>query len=84
MMSINLPLLAENPGDYFETARKEPRMEFTEVDGKTYINQEGNHRTCIARFYFYYQGLTVLHGVHKESYVLDHKFRAIFDFLKAV
>jgi hypothetical protein len=84
MKNLNLPLLASNPSYYFETSKKEPYMEFTQIDDKTYINKEGNHRTCIARFFFHYQGLTTLHGVKKESYLIDHHFKSLAETLEDV
>jgi hypothetical protein len=82
MQNVNLPLLAKKPSYYFETSKKEPYMEFTEIDGNIYINKEGNHRTCISRFFFYYQGLTTLHGVKKETIVIDHYFKGLVETLE--
>jgi hypothetical protein len=84
MLNINLPLLASNPNYYLEVARKEPKMEYTTVDDKTYIHMEGNHRTCIARFYFYYQGLTTLHGVKVEKHFIDHSFKTAYEHLEKI
>jgi hypothetical protein len=76
-----LPQLAKTPSYYFETSKKE-QIGFTEIDGKTYITGGGNHRTCIARFFFYYRGLTTLYGVYKEVYRIDHHFKSLFEALK--
>lgn len=55
-MHVNLPLLDKNPGYYLEDRRKAPTMSFIKLDGKLYVDGDGNHRTCIAKFFFYYQG----------------------------
>jgi hypothetical protein len=85
-MNANLSLLATNPSYYLETSKKEPEMGFIEIDGKTYINSfirgKGNHRTCIARFFLCYQELTVLHGVEKTTYLIDHHFKSLVEALE--
>jgi hypothetical protein len=83
MATVNLPLLESNPGYYYEAVGKKPNMEYVRIDGTTYI-MEGNHRTCIARFLFYYQGLAVLHGVALEQYTIDHGFRTAYETLEKV
>lgn len=72
-MRLNLPLLDLNPDYYLETRGKKPAMSFIKLDGKLYIDKDGNHRTCIAKFFFYYQGRTHLHGVDLVEYRIDRK-----------
>lgn len=82
-MHLNLPLLESNPGYYQETSPKEPMMYFKTWDGiKFYIGDDGNHRTCIARFHFYDQGLTQLHGVTIDHYQVDEVLFQVYQELK--
>ena len=84
MQSINLPLLAENPGYYYETKKKEPEMQYRRIDDKTYICREGNHRTCIARFLFHYEGHSIIHGIATEEFTIDHGFKKAHELLNNV
>ncbi|WP_165007800.1 hypothetical protein [Neisseria yangbaofengii] len=82
-MHLNLPLLESNPHYYHDTCSKEPPMYFKTLDGRRfYIDDDGNHRTCIARFYFYEQGLTQLHGVVINHYQIDEEFFSIYQQLE--
>lgn len=76
-MSINIPLLATNPNYYFETSPKIPPMYFKSVNGKLYIGGDGNHRTCIAKFFFHYKNISQLGGVSIDEYVIDYDFKNI-------
>ena len=83
-MMINLPLFRDNPGYYLETGRKEPYMHYQSLDGgDVYIGDEGSHRTCIARFFFFTQGLTTLHGITLDDYRIDWTFKGLCDELSA-
>lgn len=76
---LNLPLLESNPQYYTETAAKEPPMYFKTMDGRHFfIDDDGNHRTCIARFYFDEKGLTQLHGVVINHYQVDEVFYHLY------
>ncbi len=82
-MLSNLPLFRKNPGYYLETGPKVPYMHYISLDGgDIYIGAEGNHRTCIAQFYFFTQGLTTLHGIRVDDYRIDWAFKAACDELK--
>jgi hypothetical protein len=83
MISVNLPLLKENPGYYYEASPKKPNMEYVRIDDKTFI-QEGNHRTCIARFLFFYQSMAILHGVTLDAYTIDYRFKKLYKTLEKV
>lgn len=83
-MQLNLPLFQDNPDYYLETAPKKPFMHYVSLDGgDVYIGDEGNHRTCIAKFFFFTQGLTTLHGITLQDYRIDWTFKALCDELKA-
>ncbi|HHL34383.1 MAG TPA: hypothetical protein ENJ30_08500 [Desulfobulbaceae bacterium] len=82
-MMANLPLFQDNPGYYLETGGKEPYMHYRSIDGgDVYIGDEGNHRTCIARFFFFTQGLTTLHGITLDDYRIDWAFKELCDELR--
>jgi hypothetical protein len=71
-MDINLGLHAKKPEYYVQTERKKPMMYYVTYDGLSfYVSSDGNHRTGIARFDFYYKGLTMLHGVSINHYHVD-------------
>lgn len=77
-MSFNLEAHGHNPGYYLETVRKTPMMYYMTLDGLSYfVGSDGNHRTCIARFDFHYQGLTTLHGVTIYDYRVDYAMRSL-------
>lgn len=78
-MNINLPLQEKKPEYYRETKSKLPMMYFNTFDGiHYYIGQDGNHRTCIAKFMFYETGETQLHGVTINHYDIDEAFYLIY------
>lgn len=73
MRSINLPLLRENPGYYFDMAKKEPEMHYTRINGKLYISGEGNHRTAIAKALFACLGEQNFGAVKYEDLWVDEE-----------
>ncbi len=84
-MKQNLLLQQNNPGYYLDETVKQPTMYYIEIDNSGwYINGDGNHRTCIARFMFHRMGRTMLHGVCVESYRTDFEALKAFRLLRAV
>jgi hypothetical protein len=78
MRSINLPLLQENPGYYFDTGDKVPDMHYTRINGKLYISGEGNHRTSIAKALFAFLGLHNFGAVKYEEYLVDEEALSLY------
>lgn len=86
-MSVNQELLRSNPDYYFDTQVKRPSMLYVSLNGKHwYVNGDGNHRTCLARYHFErlnalgFETQTMIHGVTIDDYRVDWK---LFDaFLK--
>jgi len=79
-MEHNLSRFTDNPGYYLGVGPKVPYMQYLSIDGgDMYVGDEGNHRTCIARFYFFTQGLTVLHGVTLLNFKIDWAFKSLCD-----
>ncbi len=81
-MNINLPLQDKNPQYYFSTENKLPSMYFNTFDGiNFYVGTDGNHRSCIAKFFFHELGITHLHGVIINHYDIHHEFFNIYHLL---
>ena len=73
-MDINLKLFRSNPDYYLGLDHKLPTMSYIQIDGgPLYVGADGNHRTCIAKAYFFLKGLSMLHGVTITHHRLDHK-----------
>lgn len=88
-MPANQALLRSNPDYYFDTGVKHPSMLYISLNGKHwYVNGDGNHRTCLARFHFarpHAQGFgsqTMVHGVTVDDYRVDWKLYDVFLKLK--
>lgn len=79
-MHLNIPLHTSNPGYYYETEKKDPKMFFLSLDGgDLYIGDDGNHRTAIAMFEFYYKGVNTIHGVNLDEYKVDWKLKQQYE-----
>ena len=73
-MKSNLELFEANPDYYLNTEHKLPTMSYLQIDGgPLYIDDDGEHRTCIAKMFFFLKGLTMLHGVSTVRHRLDHE-----------
>ena len=71
-MQLNLDLFRTNPDYYLGTDHKMPTMSYLQLDGGPYfVDADGNHRTCIAKIFFFLQGLTMLHGVTVTRHRVD-------------
>ena len=82
-MQINLMLFEENPGYYLDTEHKEPTMSYIQIDGGNYfVDADGNHRTCIAKFYFFLKERVYLHGVELKHYRINHSALELYTRLK--
>ena len=79
-MSLNIPLLEAKPEYYHASDElKQPAMYYNTLDGiHYYIADDGNHRTCLARFYFYEKGLTQITGVNINHYHIDELFYSVY------
>jgi len=72
-MKSNLELFDANPDYYLNTEHKLPTMSYLQIDGgPLYVDTDGNHRTCIAKMFFFLKGLTMLHGVSIVRHRLDY------------
>jgi hypothetical protein len=89
-MQANQHLLQTNPQYYFKTGVKQPSMLYVSLNGKHwYVNGDGNHRTCLARFHFErlnaagFDPQTMVHGVTVDDYRVDWKLFDVFTKLRA-
>lgn len=82
-MDINIRLLEKNPSYYLGTEVKKPAMHYVSYNGLDwYVSSDGNHRSCLAKFLFYEQGLTYLHGVSLRHYEFDDDLLSVYDALR--
>lgn len=77
-MEGNLLAFRHNPAYYTEALQRLPSMYFHKIDGKTFVAEDGNHRTCIGRFYLYAQESPYIHGVNLVETVVDWHFLALY------
>ena len=86
-MDINIPLIESNPDYYTEATQPHNGMSFVSLDGLDwYVSADGNHRSCLARFYFHLlgYGVTQLHNVSLSQYQVDHAFMTACEALSAM
>ncbi|MDX8401826.1 MAG: hypothetical protein R8K47_04275 [Mariprofundaceae bacterium] len=84
-MRNNLELLRVNPDYYHDVAPKSPSMYFISVDGHHwFIHGDGNHRTCIGRFFLECQGQHTIHGVSLSDWRIDHGMHDLFDKMQEI
>jgi len=84
-MPLNLSLFEQNPDYYLTCSSKQPTMFYQGINGgHLYIGGDGNHRTAIARAYFYIEGRNVLHGVDLKDYRIDWEMRHVFGLIQEV
>lgn len=78
-MSINIPLAESNPSYYFANEKKLPTMSYIQIDGGSYyVDADGNHRTCIARFLYFLERHTKLHGVSVSRYRINRALQEVY------
>ncbi|HAU6733019.1 TPA: hypothetical protein JEL83_002936 [Salmonella enterica subsp. enterica serovar Elisabethville] len=83
-MDTNIRLLEKNPSYYLGTEVKKPAMHYVSYNGLDwYVSSDGNHRSCLAKFLFYEQGLTYLHGVSLRHYEFDDALLSVYAELQA-
>lgn len=82
-MRSNLNLLLNNPGYYLATMPNDNQPSYYTQDGSSiFIVGDGNHRTCIARFFLAERGLSQLHGVTITHDQIDHELLRLYRRLK--
>jgi len=80
-MGANLREYERHP-DYYRAStacQKIPPLYYQTLDGlRFYIGQNGNHRTCIARFDAHFNRYSLIHGVYLTHYQVDDEFHRRF------
>lgn len=84
-MPANLKLFQQNPDYYLRLDEKTfPPMHIHFYNGKGYVGEDGNHRTCIARFFLYGKKSPFLHGVRLTEVQTDFRMEALFSEIQAL
>lgn len=83
-MNENLKKFRYNPRYYIDKPfyTRIPTMDYCIIDGKGYVMDDGNHRTCIARCFLYGQDSPFLHGVTLSEQLTDLRMMALYKFLE--
>lgn len=84
-MPTNLKLFRQNPDYYLNLGQKTmPSMHIHFYNGKGYVGEDGNHRTCIARFFLYGKDSPFLHGVRLSEMQTDIRMDTLFSEIKSL
>lgn len=70
-MHINLPLAEENPDYYYSDVKKLPTMSYNKLGDNYYVAGDGNHRSVIAKFLFFFSDHKYLDEVSVYEYDID-------------
>ncbi|MCG0237687.1 hypothetical protein L4535_32945, partial [Pseudomonas aeruginosa] len=71
-MQRNLQALLDNPSYYLQPTERRPAIHYNTLDGLSfYVGSDGNHRTCIARFFLAEQQKSQLHDVTLNHYQVN-------------
>lgn len=76
-MEGNLRAFRKNPAYYTDIVRRLPGMSLIFVDGKGFVAEDGNHRTCIGRCFLYGKESPYMHGVHLTEQQTDLRMMAL-------
>lgn len=84
-MQRNLQALVDNPNYYLELVQRQPSIFYNTTDGiNYYIGADGNHRTCLAKFFLAEHDKAQLHNVTLNHYEVQTEFLNCFSRLKAL
>lgn len=84
-MKNNLQDLMDNPRYYLQPVIRQPSIYYNTVDGLNfYIGADGNHRTCLAKFFLGAQEKSQLHNVTLNHYQVDTAFYRCYQQLKLI
>lgn len=78
-MDANLKHFHDNPGYYTNVVHRRPSMHIVFIDGKGYVGEDGNHRTCIGRFYLYPQQTPFMYGIRMSEQFTDMRLLALYE-----
>nr|EKW8676906.1 hypothetical protein [Pseudomonas aeruginosa] len=78
-MQRNLQALLDNPSYYLQPMERRPAIHYNTLDGLSfYVGSDGNHRTCIARFFLAEQQKSQLHDVTLNHYQVNDSFYRLY------
>lgn len=78
-MQQNLRDLMRNPAYYLHTGLRWPAICYNTMDGLNfYVNCDGHHRSCIARFFLAEQQISQLHDVTVNHFKVRHNLYRIY------
>lgn len=78
-MQRNLHALLDNPSYYLQPTERRPAIHYNTLDGLNfYVGSDGNHRTCIARFFLAEQQKSQLHDVTLNHYQVNDSFYHLY------
>lgn len=78
-MVHNLQKLEDNPDYYLNLSSRHPRIHYYTTDGlQYYVGSDGNHRTCLARFFLFEQAQAYLHRVTVDHFQVDWLFYDLY------
>lgn len=80
-MDSNLKAFQNNPSYYTDIVKRVPGMQLGIVDGKGYVLEDGNHRTCIGKFYLYTHDSPFMHGVALSEQQTDMRMMSLYKHL---
>lgn len=84
-MKNNLQDLMDDPRYYLQSVIRQPSIYYNTVDGLNfYIGADGNHRTCLAKFFLGEQEKSQLHNVTINHYQVDTAFFRCYQQLKLI
>jgi hypothetical protein len=78
-MDINIKAYRENSAYYTASGiTRLPGMFVHFVDGKGYVAEDGNHRTCIGKFFLYNHESPYMHGLNVTEQQTDLRMFALY------
>jgi hypothetical protein len=78
-MGANLKEYRQNPEYYTNSGFiRQPGMYISFIDGNGYVGDDGNHRTCIGRFYLYSLDSPFMHGLDVTEQHTDMRMFALY------
>jgi hypothetical protein len=78
-MGSNIKEYKQNPAYYTDSGFiRQPGMYIKFIDGKGYVGDDGNHRTCIGKFFLYSHPSPYMHGLDFTEQLTDERMYALY------
>lgn len=75
----NAILLVQNPSYYLEKKIKMPSMSYIKIGSDIFVDNDGNHRTALAKLLFTKINRVQLDNVEVKDYKIDFKFKQLYE-----